>query len=275
MNKSLFVGLVISLGVLTASMISVQTVNAMLLSASPSFNPNPRDSQNHWSEGGQCLSPAQMGEVVLSPEQCANIGPDCPNGQQTLVIPQDEDDGPIFNSDPCLTIVQTGDDDEEDEEDEEDVDEGVQNKLDNINESTNDEDAPINQPDNVGNNNNLQPQPLAQQPGQQQQGLDPTGQSLVDACLQTPGMTPQKCSNYLGSSDVGNYCTTLTIAGVPCPDIQDPSKTYGDPEGALAESNKKIEQTQNAIEGFNRLYPPGSLGGEFAGPGSTTNRPGQ
>ena len=82
-----------------------------------------------------------------------------------------------------MTITLTSDDNEEDEEDNEDVDEGVQNKLDNINEGTNDEDAPITQPDNVGDYNNLQPQPLAQQPAPAQQGgADPSGQGVVDLC---------------------------------------------------------------------------------------------
>jgi hypothetical protein len=62
--------------------------------------------------------------------------------------------------------------------------------------------------------------------------------------------------------------TALTIAGGPSPLLQVP-------KGSLVESQQQIEQTENAIEGFNHLYPPGSLGGEFAGPGSTTNRPGQ
>jgi hypothetical protein len=61
--------------------------------------------------------------------------------------------------------------------------------------------------------------------------------------------------------------TALTIAGGPSPLLQ--------AQGSLVESQQQIEQTENAIEGFNRLYPPGSLGGEFAGLGSTTNRPGQ
>lgn len=55
-------------------------------------------------------------------------------------------------------------------------------------------------------------------------------------------------------------CTTLGIVGVGCPQIQDPAKTYGDPAGTLAESGQRIDQTQNAIDGFDQLYPPSQSG---------------
>ena len=228
-----------------------------------------------------------MGELVLDAQQCANTGPDCPNGQQTLVILQDDDDGPIFNSDPCLTIVVTSDDDEEDEdeEDNEDVDEGVQNKLDNINESTNDEDAPINQPNNVGSNNNLQPQPLAQQPAQQG-GADPSGQGLVDFCVQQ-GLSVNTCNNYLSSKNPGGACQSAAAGGGGCGVVQDPSKSFNDPLAAIIESNKKVQQLENAeaaagqtfqdfkeqqarLEGIDRLATPDT--GIFAGDSSVSNK---
>ena len=108
-----------------------------------------------------------------------------------------------------------------------------------------------------GGNTPLQQQPQAVQQQQQQQQQstgDSTGAGLNNACLKS-GFTQAQCDNYLESTDPGQYCTTLKLAGLPCPQIQDPAKTYGDPKGALAESNQKIEQTENAIEGFNRLGP--------------------
>jgi hypothetical protein len=287
MNKILFAGLVISLNAMVLSVITVQTVNAILLSPYSNSNQGP-DSQNHWNSLGQCVSPAKMGELVLGAEQCAIAGPDCPNGQQTLVISQDDDDGPIFNQDPCLTIVLISDDDEKD--DDEKDDEGVQNKLDNINESTNDEDAPINQPDNVGSNNNLQSQSLALQPAQQGRA-DPSGQGLVDLCVQQ-GLSVNTCNNYLLSENPGGACQSAAAGGGGCGVVQDPAKTFNNPGLAQAESNRKIQQLENGLQGFAqtqmqteqqkktienslRLNPPGDLGSIFAGPGSTTNRPGQ
>jgi hypothetical protein len=67
----------------------------------------------------------------------------------------------------------------------------------------------------------------------------------------------------------------MKLASVPCPKIQDPAFTYGNPDAARQQSEQQIENTERAIQGFERLNPPGSLGGQFAGPGSTTNRPGQ
>jgi hypothetical protein len=34
----------------------------------------------------------------------------------------------------------------------------------------------------------------------------------------------------------------VLVLGVACPDVQDPAKTYSDPEGALAESKTKIQE---------------------------------
>ena len=47
-----------------------------------------------------------------------------------------------------------------------------------------------------------------------------------------------------------DIATTLSIAGVACPQIQDPAYTYGNPDEALQDSQEQIENTENAIEGF-------------------------
>ena len=260
----------------------------LITSSSPSDSPDPK-YEPHFDTSGRCVNDGGGIPIVLDSSQCANAGLDCPNGQQTLVIPQDDDDA-IFNSDPCLTIVLTSDDDEdeennEDEEDNEDVDEGVQNKLDNINESTNDEDAPINQPDNNNNNNvqQQQPQPLSTVPSTGGDG------GLTDACLQS-NISPQLCRQSLFSTNPGNACGLAAAGGGGCVGgVQDPSKTFTNPGAAAAESNKKIQQLENGLQGFAetqqqteqqkktienslRLNPPGDLGSIFAGPGSTTNR---
>ena len=73
-----------------------------------------------------------------------------------------------------------------------------------MNEGTNDEDAPITQPDNVGDNNNLQPQPLAQAAPAQQGGADPSGQGVVDLCVQQ-GLSVNTCNNFL-SKNPGGAC---------------------------------------------------------------------
>ena len=74
-----------------------------------------------------------------------------------------------------------------------------------------------------------------------------SGAGLNDACLQS-GFTQQQCQNFLFSDDPGGYCTTLKLAGLPCPEIQDPDFTYGDPKAALEESNKQIQNRQRAID---------------------------
>lgn len=90
----------------------------------------------------------------------------------------------------------------------------------------------------------------------QQQQLPSGGTgSLNDACLQS-GFTQQQCNSYFGPNP-GGYCTTLQAAGLPCPQIQDPSFTYNNPEAARQESEQKKQRIQGAIEGYDRLYPPG------------------
>jgi hypothetical protein len=99
--------------------------------------------------------------------------------------------------------------------------------------------------------NNFQPIP----PGQQ--NLPPVAQSsagLIDACLKS-GFSQAKCDNMFISDDPGGYCSTLKLAGLPCPKIQDPAFTYGNPQAAEEESRKQIDQTQKAIEGFNQAVP--------------------
>ena len=66
---------------------------------------------------------------------------------------------------------------------------------------------------------------------------------------------------YYGS-DVGGYCSTLKIVNVPCPKIQDPDFTYNHPKEATQESQKKIDNINNLIQQWDRLYPKGSLGGQ-------------
>jgi hypothetical protein len=100
----------------------------------------------------------------------------------------------------------------------------VKNKLDNINDSTNDERAPIRQPDNVDDDSDENDQQqIAQQPQQ-----DDNSAGLNDACLQS-GFSQQQCNSYLFSKNPSGVCTTVSIVGIDCPEIQDPAKTYGDP----------------------------------------------
>jgi hypothetical protein len=99
--------------------------------------------------------------------------------------------------------------------------------------------------------NNFQPIP----PGQQ--NLPPAQQSgagLNDACLKS-GFSQEKCNNLLFSDDPGGYCTTLKIAGLDCPKIQDPAFTYGNPEAARQQSEQQIENTERAIQGFEETVP--------------------
>ena len=89
-----------------------------------------------------------------------------------------------------------------------------------------------------------------------------SGAGLNDACLDS-GFSQAACSNYLFSDDPGGYCSTLSFAGVACPEIQDPAFTYGNPEAALQESQEQIENTDRAIEGFEQTVPD-DLGEQFA-----------
>jgi hypothetical protein len=89
-----------------------------------------------------------------------------------------------------------------------------------------------------------------------------SGAGLNDACLDS-GFSQAQCSNYLFSDDPGGYCSTLTLAGVACPEIQDPAFTYGNPDAALTESQEDIENTERAIEGFESTVPD-DLGEQFA-----------
>jgi hypothetical protein len=89
-----------------------------------------------------------------------------------------------------------------------------------------------------------------------------SGAGLNDACLDS-GFSQAACSNYLFSDDPGGYCSTLSFAGVSCPEIQDPTYTYGNPEEALQESQEDIENTERAIQGFDNTVPD-DLGEQFA-----------
>jgi hypothetical protein len=102
-----------------------------------------------------------------------------------------------------------------------------------------------------GDRDNFQPIP----PGQG--NLPPAEQSgagLNDACLKS-GFSQEKCTNMLFSDDPGGYCSTLKLAGVPCPKIQDPAFTYGNPEAAREQSEQQIENTERAIQGFENTVP--------------------
>ena len=110
-----------------------------------------------------------------------------------------------------------------------------------------------------GDRDNFAPIP----PGNE--GLPPAEQSgagLNDACLKS-GFTQAQCSNYLFSDDPGGYCTTLKQAGLDCPKIQDPRFSYGNPDAAIEESNRKKQQTDDAIRGFENTVP-NNLGEGFA-----------
>lgn len=87
-------------------------------------------------------------------------------------------------------------------------------------------------------------------PTNPQPGLPPTfesGAGLMNACRQS-GFTEAQCQNNIFSDDPGGYCSTLKLAGLPCPKIQDPSFTFGNPGEALEESQNQIDNTQRAID---------------------------
>jgi hypothetical protein len=108
---------------------------------------------------------------------------------------------------------------------------------------------------------------------QTQQPLQSTGRinsanGLNNACLKS-GFSQQKCDNLLFSKNPGGYCTTLKIAGLPCPKIQDPGFTYSNPGAARAQSEAKIRGLESAIQGFERLHPSGPNGFAKSFGGST------
>jgi hypothetical protein len=110
-----------------------------------------------------------------------------------------------------------------------------------------------------GDKDNFQPIP----PGQQ--NLPPAEQSgagLNQACLDS-GFSQEKCTNLLFSDDPGGYCSTLKLAGLDCPKIQDPAFTYGNPEEARRQSEQQIENTERGIQGFEETVP-NNLGEGFA-----------
>jgi hypothetical protein len=102
-----------------------------------------------------------------------------------------------------------------------------------------------------GDKDNFQPIP----PGQG--NLPPAEQSgagLNQACLDS-GFSQEKCTNLLFSDDPGGYCSTLKLAGLPCPKIQDPAFTYGNPDAARQQSEQQTRQTEEAIRGFENTVP--------------------
>jgi hypothetical protein len=52
-------------------------------------------------------------------------------------------------------------------------------------------------------------------------------------------------------------CTTLHIVDLAYQKIQDPLKTYNDPEGAVAESEAQKRLIESLIDQYGLLYPPG------------------
>jgi hypothetical protein len=59
----------------------------------------------------------------------------------------------------------------------------------------------------------------------------------------------------LFSDNPGGYCSTLKLAGLDCPKIQDPRFTYGNPDAARQQSERQIENTERAIHGFEQAVP--------------------
>jgi hypothetical protein len=149
---------------------------------------------------------------------------------------------------------------DEDEDGDEDEDSGDEDSGESGSSSTEGQAPPGGGGDILpGDTDNFQPIP----PGNE--NLPPAQQSgagLKDACLQS-GFTEAQCNNYLFSDDPGGYCSTLKLAGVPCPKIQDPAFTYGNPEAAREQSEQQIENTERAIQGFEQTVP-NNLGEGFA-----------
>jgi hypothetical protein len=61
--------------------------------------------------------------------------------------------------------------------------------------------------------------------------------------------------NMLFSDNPGGYCSTLKLAGLDCPKIQDPRFTYGNPDAARQQSERQLENTERAIHGFEQAVP--------------------
>ena len=110
-----------------------------------------------------------------------------------------------------------------------------------------------------GDRDNFQPIP----PGNENlPSAEQSGAGLNQACLDS-GFSQEKCSNMLFSDDPGGYCSTLKMAGLDCPKIQDPRFTYGNPNAARQQSERQIENTERAIQGFEQAVP-NNLGEGFA-----------
>jgi len=223
---------------ITAAIVIQQpyAANAMLLSAqsSNSLPPSNPEGFANCDTAGTCNSMPQ-----------SQLG--CTGQKQTLILDRNDLHGRIINQNPCLSIVVVGNNDDHHSK---------------HHHEHNDDSADTN------NNGPVQTSDQQQQPLQQieqptgtgsARGADSNGAGLNDACLKS-GFSQQKCDNILFSKNPGGACTTVAIAGVSCPSIQDPAKTFSDPKGALAESQARTRATENAIQGFDRLFPPGPNG---------------
>jgi hypothetical protein len=154
-------------------------------------------------------------------------------------------------------IIASGprEDDEEDEDNDESTDEDSDKNVGDTLENAGSSGGDI----LPGDRDNFQPIP----PGNE--GLpaaEQSGAGLKDACLQS-GFSEAKCNNLLFSDDPGGYCSTLKLAGLDCPKIQDPRFSYGNPEEAREQSEQQIENTERAIQGFEQTVP-NDLGEGFA-----------
>jgi hypothetical protein len=145
-----------------------------------------------------------------------------------------------------------GEDEDDEESSDEDSGKNVGDTLENAVGSSGGDILP-------GDTDNFQPIPPenGNLPSAQQSGA-----GLKDACLQS-GFTEAQCNNYLFTDDPGQYCTTLKLAGLPCPKIQDPRFSYGNPEEAREQSEQQTRQTEEAIRGFENTVP-NNLGEGFA-----------
>jgi hypothetical protein len=223
--NSLYKYILIMMGiVVTISMITVQTANAQVPDA--------------------CGESVENACVVRSEEDAEELLEEFPDAIVEVDAEKYDnlDTEEIDIDDMNARDVDDEEDDEEDNENEEDS--GDSGSL--------LQQAPQQQ-------NNFQPIP----PGQQ--NLPPAQQSgagLNDACLKS-GFSQDKCNNLLFSDDPGGYCSTLRLAGLDCPKIQDPAFTYGNPEAARQQSEQQIENTERAIQGFEETVP-NNLGEGFA-----------
>jgi hypothetical protein len=202
-----------------------------------------------WNEENACAVPTDE-----QAQQILGVFPDA-------VVIVDED---LYESIPeedredAEGIIASGPRDEDNEEDEdndestdEDSDKNVGDTLENAGSSGGDI-LP-------GDRDNFQPIPSGNEglPAAEQSGA-----GLKDACLQS-GFSEAKCNNLLFSDDPGGYCSTLKLAGLDCPKIQDPRFSYGNPEEAREQSEQQIENTERAIQGFEQTVP-NDLGEGFA-----------